>query len=57
MKILFIDTPTGKAVMIQCPCGFVTEAQYTVEAAGRKIDLHMAEKFPIGTQRRPCDAR
>jgi hypothetical protein len=39
----------------RCGCGTVTEWRYTVEAAGRDFDLHMAEKFPIGTQRRPCE--
>jgi hypothetical protein len=28
-----------------------------MEAAGRDIDLHMAEKFPLGSQRRPCPPR
>lgn len=37
-----------------CACGFRTVPRYTFEAAGREYDLHLAEKFPIGTQRFPC---
>jgi hypothetical protein len=39
---------------IECACGFRTEWRYTLEAAGRDADLHMAEKFPRGSERRPC---
>jgi hypothetical protein len=41
--------------VLRCRCGFSTPARATLEAAGRDADLHMAEKFPIGTIRRPCD--
>jgi len=41
---------------IECNCGWKSKAHFTVEAAGRDADLHMAEKFPVGTLRRPCDA-
>ena len=38
----------------RCACGFTTKPAATLEWAGRQADVHMAEKFPIGTQRRPC---
>jgi hypothetical protein len=39
---------------IRCDCGFSTPFYATVEAAGRAADLHMAQRWPIGTKRRPC---
>lgn len=52
MQLLF-DEQT-KQFTFTCLCGHKTLPRYTVEAAGRLADLHMAVKFPIGTQRKPC---
>jgi adenine-specific DNA methylase len=41
---------------IHFACGFVTSWCYTLEAAGREADVHMAQVFPIPTERRPCCA-
>lgn len=37
-----------------CACGWQSQPRYTLEAAGREADLHMAERFPKGSERRPC---
>jgi len=37
-----------------CSCGHDTRPRYTLEAAGRAFDEHMAAKFPNGSQRFPC---
>lgn len=54
MKIIQCSTNQGIKFVIEFDCGFRTPERFTLEAAGRDADLHMAETFPIGTQRRPC---
>jgi hypothetical protein len=51
--IVSYDWPVS--FILRCRCGFATTPFFTLEAAGRAADLHMAEKFPIATVRRPCD--
>jgi hypothetical protein len=55
MTIHSLETMQGHCFIIECPCGFQTGRHFTLEAAGRAADLHMAEKFPTPTQRRPCE--
>jgi len=43
-----------RAYRMHCPCGFITPWRWTLEAIGRDMDIHQAEKYPIGTERRPC---
>lgn len=40
--------------ILDCPCGWKSEARATLEAAGRDADLHMAATFPLPSGRRPC---
>lgn len=49
---IFMRTKDGW--IVNCNCGFNTRPRYTFEAAGREFDLHLAERFPIGTERGPC---
>jgi len=44
----------GSGWTARCGCGFQTSPQFTFEAAGRELDLHLAEKFPKGSERFPC---
>ncbi len=53
-KQALVITFANSRFVIECPCGYRTQARATLEAAGRDIDMHQAAKFPIGTQRRPC---
>lgn len=39
---------------IVCACGFSTRPTCTLEAAGRAMDLHLAERFPNGSERVEC---
>jgi len=54
MKIVSVAVRTGLQFQIVCACGWVSAPCHTLEAAGRLADLHMAEKFPLPTERRPC---
>ena len=56
MRMIVYADERGVWFMLVCPCGFGTSDCATLEAAGREADLHMAEKFPRGSERRPCDA-
>ena len=59
MKLIVIASGhnyRGALFAIECNCGWRSKAHFTLEAAGRDADLHIAEKFPIGRLRRPCDA-
>lgn len=56
MKIHTVLTITGIKFSIVCPCGFETGSHYTLEGAGRAADVHMAERFPLPSSRRPCNA-
>lgn len=38
---------------LRCPCAFVCEAA-TVEWLGRQYDVHLAERFPLHSERHPC---
>jgi hypothetical protein len=53
---LIVSPEFPKTFILKCPCGFTTQPAFTLEWAGRQADLHMAERFPKGTIRRPCDA-
>ena len=55
MLIVRIDEQ-GCRFAISCPCGWKSPYRSTLEAAGRDADLHMAEKFPLPSSRRPCNA-
>jgi len=54
MKIVSVAVRTGLQFQIVCACGWVSAPCHTLEAVGRLADLHMAEKFPLPTERRPC---
>ena len=49
-------TKQGVKFSFECACGFYTDTCFTLEAAGRAADLHMAEMYPTPTERRPCVA-
>jgi hypothetical protein len=44
-------------VMLVCACGWGTPRLATWESAGREMDLHLAARFPRGTERKAneCD--
>jgi len=56
MTVFEVHTKTGLQFRMRCRCGWETPDRYTVEGAGRDMDLHMAEKFPLPTSRRECYA-
>ena len=54
MTVIECHTNTGLQFKLRCRCGWETAGNYTLEGAGREADLHMAEKFPLPSSRRPC---
>ena len=54
MLIESVSLPNGLHFVAACECGWRSSPRATAEGAGREIDLHMAEKFPMPTERRPC---
>ena len=54
MTIRELIVPTGTHYQIECPCGFTTPGRATMEAAGRDIDVHLAEQFRLPSTRRFC---
>lgn len=44
----------NEGYIFRCGCGWTNEPKFTLEAAGREIDLHLAEKFPSANVRFPC---
>lgn len=44
----------GRIAVIACDCGRQFEA-YTFAEAGRLLDQHLAQRFPIPSERRLCD--
>jgi hypothetical protein len=57
MRLVILTYGTLTEFRFACNCGWISPLHWTIEAAGRDADLHMAAKFPIGTQRRPCEAQ
>jgi hypothetical protein len=55
MKLVVLTYGKCASFRFSCACGWKSPVRYTLEAAGRDADVHMAERFPIGTLRRPCD--
>jgi hypothetical protein len=39
------------AVQMVCNCGYATERRATWETAGLDLDRHLAQVFPLGTER------
>ena len=57
MRLVTLTYGKGASFRFVCDCGWRSPVRFTVEAAGRDADLHMAEKFPLGSERRPCDSK
>lgn len=51
MKLHQHMTSTGRQFSFVCVCGWKSEMRYTVEAAGRDVDLHMADPSRNPTER------
>lgn len=46
----------GNGWVMRCPCGYETPFRYTLEAAGRDMDVHLAVTTPLPSARQECAA-
>ena len=49
---LLADSNDDGTVQLTCGCGWESPLRFTWEAVGRDLDLHLAQVFPRGTERR-----